>query len=47
MATYENHQPNSGDSGIIKTEKVMDETEIMVARWADGNRSFSCLSLTN
>ncbi len=28
MATYENHQPNSGDSGIIKTEKVMDETEI-------------------
>ncbi len=25
----------------------MDETEISVARWADGNRSFSFLSLTS
>ena len=47
MAAYENHQPKSGDSGIIKTEKIMDETEMRVARWADGNRSFSFLSLTS
>ena len=32
MIAYENHQPKSGDSGIIKTEKIMDETEIRVAR---------------
>ena len=44
---YENHQPKSGDSGIIKAEKIMEDTEISVARWAEGNRSFSLLSLTS
>ena len=39
--------PKIGESGIINTENIIDDTEISVARWADGKRSFSLLSLTS
>ena len=29
---HENHHPNIGESGIINTEKIIDDTEISVAR---------------
>ena len=42
---YEKSIPNSGDRGIINKEKAMEDTLTSVARWAEGNRSLSRLSL--
>ena len=40
------NQPNSGERGIINSEKAMEETDTRVARWAEGKQSLSRLSLT-
>lgn len=42
-----NHHPTTGDRGIMNSENVIEETETSVARWAEGNRSLSLLSLTS